>query len=144
LPLGEGVKAVDQARIGADKKAPALDLRSGPLESQQFDFGLLAIARTANDADEFIQVRQGAEVAFENLGAFLGLLQLKARPAQNHFAPMLDIELYKLLQVERLGPAVIDGQAIHGEADFQLGMLELPGHRSRPAQDAQPEGAYPV
>ena len=98
-------------------------MRSGPLESQQFDLGLLAIARTANDADEFIQVRQGAEVAFENLGAFLGLLQLKARPAQNNLAPMLDIALDKLLQVQRLGPPVIDGEAIHGEADFQLRVL---------------------
>src|SRR5207247_7579530 len=92
-PLGEGVKAVDQARVGTDEQAPALDLRSGPLESQQFDFGLLAIARTANDANEFIKVRQGAEIAFESLGALLRLLQLEARPAQNHFAAMLDITL---------------------------------------------------
>ena len=33
---------------------------------------------------------------------------------------MLDIALDQLLQVQRLGPPVIDGEAIHGEDDFQL------------------------
>ncbi len=45
------------------------------LESQQLDLGLVAVVRTADDADELVQVGQGDEVTFQDLGALLGLAQ---------------------------------------------------------------------
>ena len=86
------VTAVGQPRFVADENAELLDLRARQLESaSSLHLGLVAVARTADDADEFIEVRQRDEVAFERLGALLGLAQFKARAAQDDFAAMLDV-----------------------------------------------------
>ena len=82
-------------------------------ESEQFDSRFVAIGRSANDADEFVEVRERDEVAFERLGAFLGFAQFEARAAQNDFAAMLDVALrLASLSDSSLRPAVIDRQHV--------------------------------
>ena len=112
LPFGQRVTALGQARFVADQNAPALDLLLRPLEREQLDAGFVAVFAAADDADEFVEVRQRAEVAFEDFRAFLGLLQLKPRAAQNDFAPVLDVAIDEFLQPERLGPAMINRQHV--------------------------------
>ena len=66
-------------------------------------------------------------ITFEQLGAFLGLLQFKARAAQNDFAAMLDVALDDFLEIERLRPAMINRQRIDAERNFQLRVLKQIG-----------------
>ena len=65
LRFAEGVAAAGQARLAADQDAELLDLRPGELEGEQLDLGLLAVRRTADDADELVEVGQRDQVAFE-------------------------------------------------------------------------------
>ena len=123
LGLAEGIAPAGQARFAADDHADLLDLLAGEIEGQQLDFGLLAVAGLADDADEFIQIGQRDEVAFQRFGALLGLAQLEAGAANDDFAAMLDVAIDQLLEAEGLGPAVIDGQGVDGETAFQRGML---------------------
>src|SRR5262249_11176659 len=118
LAVREGVEAVDQARIAADKNAPGFDLGAGPLEGQQFDLRFLARAGTADDADEFVEIAQSAKVAFEDFGAFFGSAQFETGAAQNHFAPVLDISLDQFFEVKRFRFAVIDSQGVDGKGDL--------------------------
>ena len=55
--------------------------------------GLLAVGGFADDADEFVQVGQRDEVAFERLGALLGLAQFKAGAADDDLAAVLDVAI---------------------------------------------------
>ena len=98
LMFAEGVAAFDQARFVANQNADLLDLLSREFESEQFDSRFIAIGRAANDADEFIEIRQRDEITFERLRAFLGFAQFEARPAQNDFAAMLDVSLVRFLE----------------------------------------------
>ena len=91
LMFAESVTAVGQPRFVANQDADLLDLFPGELEREQFDPRFFAIGRSANDADEFIEVRQRDEVTFERFRALLGFAQFEARPAQDHFAAMLDV-----------------------------------------------------
>ena len=47
----------------------------------------------------------------------------KARAANDDFAPVLDVAVDQLLETERLGPAMIDGQRVDREAGFQRRVL---------------------
>ena len=65
--------------------------------------------------DEFVEVRQRENVAFQQFGALLGLLQFKARAAQNHFAAMLDVALDDFLEIERLRLALMNRERVDAE-----------------------------
>ena len=96
LMFAEGVAAFGQARFVANENADLLDLSSREFESEQFDSRFVAIGRTADDANEFIEIRQRDEITFERFRALLGFAQFEARAAQNHFAAMLDVSLRSL------------------------------------------------
>ena len=72
-------------------------------ECEQFDPRFVAIRRSANDANEFVEVRQRDEITFQRLGALLGLAQFEARAAQNDFATMLDVSDVRSLRVSSFG-----------------------------------------
>ena len=100
LRFAEGIAAVGQAIFIADENAKALDLDAGEIKSQQFDARLFAVGGLADDADEFVQVGQGDQVAVEGFGAFLGLAQFKAGAADDDFAPVLDVAIDQFLEIE--------------------------------------------
>ena len=50
------------------------------------------------------------------MGPSLCLLQIKLRSAYHHFMAMIDIVLYKVLQVEGLGPAFNQGYVVYAKA----------------------------
>ena len=91
LMFAESVTTIGQARFVANQDADLFDLPAGEFEGQQFDARFVAIGRTANDADEFIQIRQRDEITFERLRALLRFAQFEAGAAQDDFAPMLDV-----------------------------------------------------
>ena len=91
LMFAESVTTIGQARFVANENADFLDLFPGELEGEQFHARFLAIGRSADDADEFIEIRQRDEITFERLGALFGFAQFEARPAQDDFAAMLDV-----------------------------------------------------
>ena len=123
LMFAERVTAFGQPRFVANEDADLLDLFPGEFEREQFDSRFVAVRRAANDADEFIEVRQRDEITFERFGALLRLAQFETRAAQNHFAAMLDVSGVRLLEGEQLRPAVIDREHDDRERAFQRGVL---------------------
>ena len=89
--FAEGVAAFGQARFVPNQDADLFDLFSGEFEGEQFNSRFLAIGRSANDADEFIEIRQGNQITFKRFGALLGFAQFKTRPAKDDFAAMIDV-----------------------------------------------------
>ena len=120
LNLAEQIKTALDSLFVADLDAPFLEHFFRKLERQQLDPGLVAVVRVSDDADELVEVGQRAEVALERLGAGLGLGQLEARAAQDDFAAMLNVGIDHLLDVHRLGPAVVDRQRVDAERRGQL------------------------
>ena len=77
--------------------------RPGEFEREQFDARFVAIGRSANDANEFIEIRQRDEITFERFRALLGFAQFETRPAQNDFAAMIDVSLVRSLSESSFG-----------------------------------------
>ena len=75
----------------------------GEVEGQQLDLRFVPVGRGADDPDELVQVRQRDQVAFEGFRALFGFAQLKLGPADDDFAPVLDVAVDQLFQPERLG-----------------------------------------
>src|SRR5438093_321986 len=123
LVFAEGVAAFRQARGIADENADLLDLLFGKLEREELDSGLIAIGRSANDADEFVEVGERDEITFEGFGAFFGFAQFEAGPSQYHFAAMLDVSAVGFLERKQFRPAVIDRQHDDRERAFHRGVL---------------------
>src|ERR1035438_4267008 len=98
--------------------SPALTLFFRPLEREQLAPRLLARLGFADDGDEFVEIRQRNQITFEQLGAFLGLLQFKARSAQNYLASVLDVALDDFLEGERLRLAVVNRKRVDAEMGF--------------------------
>ena len=92
--------------------------RLSEIERQQFDPRFVAIGRSANDADEFVEVCQRDEIAFESFRALLRLPQFKAGAAQDHFAAMFDVGGVRFLERKQFRPAVIDRQHVDRERRF--------------------------
>ena len=91
--------------------------------ASKFDARFVAVRRTADDADELVEVRQRDEITFERFGALLGLAQFVTGPAQNDFAPMIDVSLVRLLERKQLRPAMIDREHVDRERAFHRGVL---------------------
>ena len=62
--------------------ADLFDLALGKIEGQKFDSRFFAISRSANDANELVQVRQRDQIALERFRAFFRLPQFKTRAPQ--------------------------------------------------------------
>src|SRR5947199_8400983 len=123
LVFAEGVAAFRQARGIADENADLLDLLFGKLEREELDSGLIAIGRSANDADEFVEVGERDEITFEGFGAFFGFAQFEAGPSQYYFAAMLEVTAVGFLERKQFPRAVIDGQHDDRERAFHQGVV---------------------
>ena len=100
-----------------------LDLSFGEFECEQFHARFVAIGRSANDADEFVEIRQRDQITFERFRALFRLAQFEARAAQHDFAAMLDVSRVCVLEREQLRSAVIDRQHDDRERTFHRGVL---------------------
>ena len=127
LPLGQGIAPRHQPAFAADQNPPLFHLRLRPFKGQQFDPRLIARLAGADDVNEIVQVGQGNQVPLQQLGALLGLAQFEPRAAQDHLAAMLNVTLDDLLEIQGLGPAMIDGQRIDAEGNLQLRVLKQLG-----------------
>ena len=123
LVFAEGVAAIRQARLDCESECRSARPVFGEFEGEQFHSRFVAIGRSANDADEFIEIRQRDEITFERFGALLRFAQFEARPAQNDFAAMLDVSGVRLLERKQFRPAVIDREHDDRERAFHRGVL---------------------
>ena len=89
----------------------------------QLYFGLFAIGGFANDFYKLIEIGKRDDVAFQRLGATLGLFQLETCATHNHFATVFDVAIDGIFQRQCLRPAVVDGEHIDAERCFELCML---------------------
>ena len=106
-----------------DGDAERLGLAAREVVGGDLGASFLAVGGPADDLDHLVQVRERDEVAFQRLGAALGLPQVEAGAAQHNLAAMLDVAVNQLLEIERLGPAGVDGQLADGEGGLQRGHL---------------------
>src|ERR671918_1060311 len=121
--FAERIAGFYQTGFAADKNPDFFDLLSSKFEGEQLDPRFVAICRFTYDANEFVEISESNEIAFEGLGPFLGRAQLKAGPAQDDFAAMLDVGSVGILQRKEFWPAVIDRQHDNGKRAFQCGVL---------------------
>src|SRR4029077_20758757 len=91
--FAEGVAPFRQARFVANENDDLFDLSFGKIESEKFNARFFAIGRSANDANELIQVCQRDQIALEGFRAFFRLAQFKTRAPQHYFASVFDIRL---------------------------------------------------
>src|SRR5438876_5967616 len=99
----------------------SLDGGAGEIESEQLDLRFIAIGRTPNDANEFVEISKSDEKTFQHLRPFLGFLQLKTSPAKNDLASMLNVAIDQLFQTEGLWTPMIDRQHVDRKGAFELG-----------------------
>src|SRR5262249_42205293 len=90
------------------------------LEREQFHASFFSRCGSTNNPDEFIQICERNKVTFESFSPFLGLLQFEASPAHHHFAPMLDVAIDQLFEIERFWPAVIDSEGVDRKTGLEL------------------------
>ncbi len=115
LMLAKSVAAFHQSRRVADNDADLLDLPFRKFKGEQFDARLVAVGRSTNDPNEFVEIFERNQVTFERFGALFRLAQFETRAAQHHFASMLDVGGVRFFEREQFGSAMIDRQHDHGE-----------------------------
>ena len=98
--LGRKVKALDQAPAG-------------------LGVGL----RGADDADDLVDMVESHQVALEDMGTRLGLLEVKAGAAGDDIDLVVDIVLQHLAQAQAFGDAVDKRQVVGAEGRLQRGVL---------------------
>ena len=96
--FAEGVAAICQAGLTANQYADLLDLTFGEFEGQQFYSRFIAIGRSANDAEKFVEIGERDEITFESFRALFRFAQFETRAAQHDFAPMLDVAGIRFLE----------------------------------------------
>ena len=77
----------------------------------------------ADEGDHLVEMIEGDDQAFEDVGPRLGLAQLVEGPPPHHLAPEVDEELGRLEQVQDPGALVHDGQEDDAEGVLELGVL---------------------
>ncbi len=70
-----------------------------------------------------VDVGEGEDEAFENVGALAGFLEAECGAAADHFDAVIDVELDHVFQAERSGLAVDQGDVDDREGVLQLGVL---------------------
>ncbi len=93
---------------------------------------ILAVVGAPDDLDDGVDVVQRDAEAFEDVGAFLSLLQFELRAAGDDFLAVRDVAVDHLPDVHLARPAVVDGQHDHAESVFELRVLvEIVDHDLR-------------
>ena len=90
----------------------------------QLLLGLVAIGGGADDFDEVVEVIEGDDVALEDVGAVLGLLEAELRAAGDDIAAVLDVALNEFLDVHLLRPLLVEGEQGDTEGGLEGGLLE--------------------
>src|SRR5882724_6996597 len=106
--LAEGIPPFRQARFVPNENADLFDLSFGKIEGEQFNARFVAIGRSANDANELIQVCQRDQITLEGFRAFFRLAQFETRASQHDFAPVFYIRLVSNFEWQQFWPAVIN------------------------------------
>ena len=117
LPLqaGEALELHVEDGVGLDQAQPeTLDEAGARLRR--------GLAR-ADELDHLVQVVEGDDQAFEDVGPRLGLLEVVDRPPAHHFAPEGQEVLAGLEDVQDLGALIDDGQEDDAEGVLQGGQL---------------------
>ena len=115
LEAGEAAQAHLEDGLGLlGREAKALDQALG---------GLSVGLRGADDGDDLVDVVEGHEVALEDVGARLGLLEVVARAAGHNVHLVVNVVAQDLGQREALGHAVHERQVVHAKGGLQGGEL---------------------
>ena len=104
-------------------QGPAEDL-GRDLQAHQPGAGLGGVGRRADHPDDLVDVGQGDQQAFDDVGPRPRLAELVLGPAADDVDPVLDEEPEELLQRQGPGPAVDQGQHDHAEGVLQRRELE--------------------
>src|SRR5437763_13577748 len=108
--FAESVAPLGEPCFAANENTDLFELAFSKIERQQFDTRFLAIGRSANDADKFVEVCKCDQIASESFCALFCLPQFKAGAAQHYFAAMFDVGGVCFLERKQFRPAVIDRQ----------------------------------
>ena len=91
-------------------------------------FGRAALT-SADGSDDLVNNVDGACQAFEDVGAFLSLLQVELGAADHHVVAMVDEVLDQVFQVQGIRTAVDQGHVVHVEGALEGGhLVELVQH----------------
>ena len=123
LLFAEEVFAIGQARFAADFDPEFLDLLAGEFEGEEFDFGLFAVFRSADDADKLVEIGQCDEEGLEFFRADFGFAEKVGGAAEDDFAAVLDVAEDGFLERKELRLPVVDGQHRDGEGGLERGVL---------------------
>src|SRR5205809_7853837 len=121
--FAEAVAPFSKSRFITNKNADLFDLSFGKIEGEKFDTRFFTIGRSANNANELIQVRQGNQITMQRFRPLFRLAQFKTGAAKNDFASVLDVRLVSNFEWQQFWPAVIDCQHVHSEGRFHRGVL---------------------
>ncbi len=80
--------------------------------------------RTADDGDDLVDMVEGDEQTAEDVGPFLGLVEVVARAALHDVVPVVHEVADEVLQVEQHGTSVHQRDVVHREAGLQLRVFE--------------------
>ena len=86
------------------------------LDLHQSLAGRVRVAAGPDDLDDLVDVSQGDQKTFDNVGSLAGLLQLVRCPASDHHLAVLNKEPQHLLERQHPGPSVDKGQIDDREA----------------------------
>ena len=75
------------------------------------------------DLDHFVDVIDGDDLAFEDVGVFFGFGQQVARAADDDVLAVVAVLFQHLLEIEDAGTAADQGQHVDGEGGFQRRVL---------------------
>ena len=93
----------------------------GPLA--QFADGFLARLAAADELDDFVDIDDREDKAFENMPALLRFAELEVRPPGDDFLAMLDEMLDQFLQPHRARLAVDQRDVDHADGDLARRVL---------------------
>ncbi len=89
----------------------------------QLCLGAIAVIAVADDAHHLVEVVDGFEVAFEDMGARFGLYELKACAAAHHVNTVVNPGRNHLLNVHRARHSLIEGEHDATKGDLQVAEL---------------------
>ncbi len=99
-----------------------LDVGEGELR-HQLHLGFEGVLGFLYDLYDGVDVLQGYQVAFQDVGAGQGLLQVVLGPVHHHQAAVAHVLEHHFFDGQHAGPAVHDGQHDHAEGSFHLRVL---------------------
>ena len=128
--LAKAVELLLDLIAGETRKATETHLENGlgllRREAKALDkaLGSLGVGlRRADDVNDFVDVVESHEIALENVGTSLRLLEVEAGAAGHHVDLVVDIVLQHLAKRQELGHAIHERQVDYAEGGLELGEL---------------------